>query len=178
MPTHDPALSLLKSKRHICLLSAFISQRASDSFGKLKAHVYSCWGTSHYCAIYRSSATQSACAGENCPGGGLGARCCWVWLLCSQFCKWRGHSSRPPASSPSLSSLDHNSLSLLASPSGWRSQSKCVWERVAAGNERETHSLLVSGNKWHLRSNSKSLCHKMKSMCCSFFRRSCPGDGS
>jgi hypothetical protein len=35
-------MSLLKSTRHICLLSAFISQHASDSLGKLKAHVYAC----------------------------------------------------------------------------------------------------------------------------------------
>lgn len=52
-------LSLLKSTRHICLRSAFISQRASDSFGKLKAHVYSCRGTSHYRAIYGPTATLS-----------------------------------------------------------------------------------------------------------------------
>lgn len=165
MPTHDPSLSLLKSKRHICLLSAFISQRASDSFGKLKAHVYSCWGTGHYCAIYRSSATQTApCGRENCQGDGLVTQCFSVWSLCSQFSEWRGHCPGPLESPPSLPSLDHNRLSLLANLSGWGSQSKHVWERVAAGKEREAHGLLVSGNKWHLCSNSKSLGHKMKSI--------------
>lgn len=57
----------------------------------------------------------------------------WVlsvaWLLCSQFYKWRGYSPPPPVSSPSLPSLGHNWLSLLASQRGWGSQSKCVWEK-------------------------------------------------
>lgn len=59
-PCLVPLLSLLKSTRPICLLSAFISQHESDSLGKLKAHVYSHWRTSHYYAIYRPPVPQSS----------------------------------------------------------------------------------------------------------------------
>lgn len=76
MPIPDsPCLSPLKSTCHICLLSAFISQRASDSFGKLKAHVFSCWGISHYCAIYRPSAAPEHTVGSEGAAGEL------VWVL-------------------------------------------------------------------------------------------------
>lgn len=57
--TFPLCLPVLKSKLHICLLSVVISQHASESFRKLKAHVYPCWGTNHYDAIYRPLVTQA-----------------------------------------------------------------------------------------------------------------------
>lgn len=165
--TRSPVYPSCKA-RHICLLSAFISQRASDSFGKLKAHVYFCWGASHYRAIYRPSAAQSTLRWRARPNAKelVGAlRAAWFDDFAPTFGKGNDTPFRLQWALLSLPSLSHNQCFSSFSQGAWEPKSQCVWEGVTAGNEWETRGLFISGTKQHLYNNSRSLAHKVKSTC-------------
>lgn len=151
MPTHDPSCqSLLKSTRHICLLSAFISQHASDSFGKLKAHVYSCWepaitmqfpGLLHPASVPQGEERQEL-------GWALGAP--WFDYFATSFVPGDDTLFSLQWAPLSLPSWSHSWLyPSLASQGGWGPQSGRAWGRAAADKEWETHSLFVPRYRWY-----------------------------